>query len=59
MNYKITEVLLNQADKYIVRVVVDENNSTFLKFDHYPTQEEVDREVQNFINQLSTADQTI
>jgi hypothetical protein len=50
MNYKITEVLLNSADKYIVRVIVDENNSTFLKFDHYPTQEEVDSAVQDFIN---------
>lgn len=50
MNYKITEVLLNSADKYMVRVIIDENNSTFLKFDHYPTQEEVDSAAQDFIN---------
>lgn len=50
MNYKITEVRLDVADKYRVRVVIDENSSEFFKFDHYPTQEEVDEAVNNYLN---------
>lgn len=49
MNYKITEVFLDPADKYRVRVVVDENTSQFFKFDHYPTQEEVNDMVNNYL----------
>lgn len=47
MNYKITEVFLDEADKYRVRVIIDENSSQFFRFDHYPTQEEVNELVSN------------
>lgn len=51
MDYKITEVFLDLADKYRVRVAVDENSTQFFKFDHYPTQEEVNTIVENYLNQ--------
>lgn len=51
--YKITEVYLDPADKYRVRVMVDENNSQFFKFDHYPTQEEVDIVVDNYLQSMN------
>ena len=50
--YKITEVFLDPADKYRARVAIDENSTQFFKFDHYPTQEEVDTVVENYINSL-------
>jgi hypothetical protein len=53
MNYKITEVFLDAADKYRARVVIDENSSQFFKFDHYPTQEEVNEVVTNYLNQIN------
>lgn len=49
MNYKITEVFLDVANKYRARVVIDENSTQFFKFDHYPTQEEVNEIVTNYI----------
>lgn len=49
MNYTITEVFLDEANKYRVRVVVDENSTQFFKFDHYPTQEEVNLIVSNYL----------
>lgn len=49
MEYKITEVILDMAEKYRVRVSTDENNSIFLKFDHYPTQQEINEVVENYI----------
>lgn len=57
MNYKITEVYLDMAEKYIVRAIIDENNSTFFQFDHYPTQEEVDVAAQNFVNSITPNEQ--
>lgn len=53
MNYKITEVFLDPADKYRVRVVIDENSSQFFKFDHYPTQEEVNSVAENYLQSLN------
>lgn len=49
MDYKITELFLDPADKYRVRVVIDENSTQFFKFDHYPTQEEVNEVVSNYL----------
>jgi hypothetical protein len=49
MDYKITEVFLDEANKYRVRVVIDENSTQFFKFDHYPTQEEVNELVSNYL----------
>jgi hypothetical protein len=53
MDYKITEVFLDAADKYRARVVIDENNSQFFKFDHYPTQEEINEVVSNYIKNIN------
>lgn len=52
MDYKITEVFLDPADKYRVRVIIDENSTQFFKFDHYPTQEEVNEVVGNYLENL-------
>lgn len=49
MNYTITEVFLDPANKYRVRVALDEHNTQFFKFDHYPTQEEVNLIVSNYL----------
>jgi hypothetical protein len=49
MDYKITEVFLDEANKYRTRVVVDENSTQFFKFDHYPTQQEVNELVSNYL----------
>jgi len=47
--YKIIEITPDLANKFRVRVVVDEYSTQFFKFDHYPTQEEVDEAVENFL----------
>lgn len=49
MNYTITEVFLDPANKYRVRAVISDNSTQFFKFDHYPTQEEVDEVVSNYL----------
>lgn len=52
MNYTITEVFLDDGGNYRTRVIIsDETKETmFLKFDHYPTQDEVNAVVQNYIS---------
>lgn len=56
MNYKITEVFLDEADKYRARVVIDENSSQFFKFDHYPTQEEVNTIVEAYLLSINNGE---
>lgn len=56
MNYKITEVFLDEANKYRVRVVVDENSTQFFKFGHYPTQEEVNTVVESYLSNLNNGE---
>lgn len=55
MNYKITEVFLDMAEKYRVRVIIDENTQEtfFFRFHHYPTQEEVNSVVDNYKQNLA------
>jgi len=53
MNYTITEVFLDEADKYRVRVIIDESSTQFFKFDHYPTQEEVNELVESYLLNLN------
>lgn len=53
MNYTITEVFLDPANKYRVRVIVDENSTQFFKFDHYPTQEEVNSVAEQYLTSLN------
>jgi len=54
MNYTITEVFLDPANKYRVRVKIDENSTQFFKFDHYPTQEEVNMVVSSYLENIDS-----
>lgn len=56
MNYTIIEVFLDPANKYRVRVVINENTTEFFKFDHYPTQEEVNEMVSNYLQNLNNGE---
>lgn len=47
MDHTIIEVIDN-GNNYMVRVVLDENNTIFLNFDHIPSQEEVNSVVENY-----------
>ena len=52
MNYEIVEIITDISGKFRARVVIDENTreTMFLKFDHYPTQEEINDLVQTYIS---------
>lgn len=54
--YKIIEIFLDPADKYRVRVSISESETQFFKFDHYPTQEEVDTIVGNYLQNLNNGE---
>lgn len=47
MDHTIIEVIDN-GNNYMVRVVLDENNTIFLNFDHIPSQEEVNNLIENY-----------
>lgn len=49
MNYEIVEIIMDLAGKYRVRVKIDENTSHFFKFDHSPSQEEVNEVAENYL----------
>lgn len=51
----ITEVFLDESDRYRARVIInnDTKETTFFKFDHYPSQEEVDIVAQKYLDNLS------
>jgi len=48
--YKIIESKL-QSNFYRVRVKINENESIFLKFDHYPTIEEINKIIDKIKNE--------
>jgi hypothetical protein len=52
MNYEIIEVITDISGKFRARVIIDENTreTMFFKFDHYPTQEEVNSVVEAFLS---------
>jgi hypothetical protein len=56
MDYTITEVFLDEANKYRVRVIIDENSTQFFKSDHYPTQEEVNELVESYLSDLNNGE---
>jgi hypothetical protein len=58
MNYTITEVFLDPANKYRVRVAINENATEFFKFDNYPTQEEVNTIVESYLQNLNNGEIT-
>lgn len=49
MNYTVVETIVDIAGKYRVRVLIDENTAQFFKFDHAPSQEEIDIFVTNYL----------
>lgn len=55
MNYEIVEVITDISGKYNARVIIDENTreTMFFKFDHYPSQEEVNSVVGDYINNIN------
>lgn len=50
MDYIIIENVVDASAAHRIRVIVDENNTIFLKFDHYPSQEEVNTTVEYCLN---------
>lgn len=49
MNYEISEIIIDLAGKYRARVIINENDCIFFKFDHSPSQEEVNKVVENYL----------
>jgi|694.fasta_scaffold00807_39 hypothetical protein len=51
MNYEIVEVITDISGKFRARVIIDENTreTMFFKFDHHPSQEEVNSVVEAFL----------
>jgi hypothetical protein len=49
MNYEIIEILPESSDRYRLRIKIDENSTQFFKFDHYPTQTEVNELVSSYL----------
>jgi uncharacterized protein YpmS len=53
MNYEIIEIFSESSDRYRFRIKIDENSTQFFKFDHYPTQEEVNELVESYLSNLN------
>lgn len=55
MNYEITEIITDISGKFRARVIIDENTreTMFFKFDHYPSQEEVNEVVGNYLKSIT------
>lgn len=55
MNYRITNVFYDMAGKYKVSVILNEeiNQVQIFKFDHYPTQEEVNSVAEQYLASLN------
>lgn len=55
MDYEIVEIIIDNGEKYRARVVI--NNETretmFFKFDHSPSQEEVNSTVIAYLDQIN------
>lgn len=54
MNYEISEIIIDLAGKYRVRVIIDENTSMFFKFNYSPSQEEINSVVENYLQNINT-----
>jgi hypothetical protein len=53
MNYEICETIVDPAGKHRVRVIIDEYSTQFFKFDHAPSQEEVNSVVESYLQNLN------
>jgi hypothetical protein len=58
INYTISDVFLDESGKYRVRVIISEYETMFFKFDHYPTQDEVNDITINYLKSLLNRDIT-
>jgi hypothetical protein len=54
MSYEIIEVITDIGGKFRVRVVVDQDTreTMFFKFDHHPSQEEINETVNIYLNDI-------
>lgn len=61
MNYEIAEIITDISGKCRARVIIDENTreTMFFKFDHYPSQEEVNEVVKNYLSNLSKPSESV
>lgn len=53
--YKIIEVFLDESNHYRVRAIINKETqeTKFFKFDHYPTQNEIDIIIDNYLAQYN------
>jgi poly(3-hydroxyalkanoate) synthetase len=53
MNYEIVEIFSDLSKEYRARIIINSETmeTVFFFFDHYPTQEEVNSVVENYLNQ--------
>lgn len=56
MNYEIIETFPEPSDRYRLRIKIDENSTKFFKFDHYPTQEEVNNIVEQHLKSINNVE---
>lgn len=56
MNYEIVEVITDISGKFRARVIIDDQTkeTSFFKFDHYPSQEEVNGVVGDYLASLNS-----
>jgi len=47
--YSVDEISVDVSGKYNARVIIDENTTRFFKFNHEPSQEEIDAEVAKYL----------
>jgi hypothetical protein len=50
--YPVTEKYIDMAGKYMVRVLINDTDTIFLKFQHDPTDEEIQIETQKYLDNL-------
>jgi uncharacterized protein YegP (UPF0339 family) len=53
MNYTITNIYKNMANKFRVRIDHD-NGTLYFKFDHYPSEIEIESTVNNYFKILAS-----
>lgn len=53
--YTVTEVFLDESNKYRARIIIDNEtkDTIFLKFNKYPTQEEIDSTTATYLANLA------
>lgn len=56
MNYTIIDISEDMANKFRVRVDYDENDTLYLKFDHYPTQIEIEDFLNRYFESFDNTD---